>query len=127
MILINFSHPLTPLQLDEIQKMAGVSIQQTIEVFATVDLERPLAEQVVELANAVGLSEEQWASEAILISLPSYAPVAACLLAELHGRLGYFPSIVRLRPIVASKTRQYELAEIVNLQFMRANARDRRQ
>ena len=49
--------------------------------------------------------------------------IAACVLAELHGRMGYFPTIVRLRPVAGSVSREYELAELIGLQDVRDAAR----
>jgi hypothetical protein len=48
------------------------------------------------------------------------------LLAELHGRCGYFPAAVRLRPVPDSVPPRFEVAEIVNLQAVREKARGRR-
>jgi len=48
------------------------------------------------------------------------------LLAELHGRMGYFPPIVRLRPVPNALPPRFEVAEIINLQAVREAARTRR-
>ncbi|MFN3763696.1 MAG: CRISPR-associated protein Csx15, partial [Anaerolineae bacterium] len=48
------------------------------------------------------------------------------LLAELHGRCGYFPAMLRVRPVPGSTPPRYEVAEIVNLQMLREEARKRR-
>jgi hypothetical protein len=61
-----------------------------------------------------------------LVNLPALAPAAAALLAELHGRMGYFPAIVRIRPVAGSTPPAYEVAEIINLQAVRDAARERR-
>jgi hypothetical protein len=50
----------------------------------------------------------------------------AVLIAELHGRMGYFPAIVRIRPISGSTPPQFELAEIINLHQIRSQARSQR-
>jgi hypothetical protein len=49
------------------------------------------------------------------------------LLAELHGRMGYFPAIVRLRPMPESVPPRFEVAEVINLQAVREHARLSRQ
>jgi hypothetical protein len=63
----------------------------------------------------------------MIINPPGYAPATAALLAELHGRSGYFPAILRLRPVVDTTPTVYEVAEIVNLQVVREQARTRRE
>jgi len=52
--------------------------------------------------DGVGLTSQQWQTELLLVNLPSLNHIATCLLAELHKRKGYFPSILRLRPIVGN-------------------------
>jgi len=48
------------------------------------------------------------------------------LLAEVHGRTGYFPTIIRLRPVAGVTPPQFEVAELLNLQAVRDAARVRR-
>ena len=73
-----------------------------------------------------GLSPQQWQTETILVNPPSYNFLTAALLAELHGRMGYFPPILRLRPFKDSLPPRFEVAEIINLQHIRDEARTRR-
>jgi len=57
---------------------------------------------------------------------PSLNFVAVALLAELHGRCGYFPAHLRMRPVEGSIPRQYKVAEVLDLQAARDEARKRR-
>ncbi len=61
----------------------------------------------------------------LLVNPPGFAPAAFVLLAELHGRIGHFPALIRLRPKPGPVT-TYEVAEIPNLQSIREEARRRR-
>ena len=106
--------------------MAGRAIVEVREHMAQFDHDRPFAAQVVELVDAVGLTPAQWQTEAILVNPPAFAPVAAVVIAELHGRMGYFPAIVRVRPVAGSVLQEYEVAEIINLQAVRDAARESR-
>src|SRR5207237_10445250 len=54
----------------------------------------------------------------ILINPPGYAPAAILLLAEIHGRIGHFPTLIRMRPKHASVT-TYEVIQLLNLQTIR--------
>ena len=72
------------------------------------------------------LSAEALQTEPVLVNLPSLNFIAALLLAELHGRMGYFPPVLRLRPEPGSLPPQYEVAEILNLQSVRDGARRKR-
>lgn len=127
MILINFSHPVTDEQRAQIEALTEQTIIRTIEQAAHFDTEQPFAPQVATLINNVGLSSAEWQTEPLLIILPSLNFGAAVLLAELHGRCGYFPPIVRIRPVSDSLPPKFEVAEIINLQAVREEARKTRQ
>jgi hypothetical protein len=126
MILLNFAHPLTTEQLRHIEALLGQPIDRVIEIPSQVDPQQPLAPQVVAMADAAGLTSQQWQTESILINLPSLNYSAALLLAELHGRCGYFPPCLRLRPVKDTLPPRFEVAEVLNLQAVRDAARQRR-
>lgn len=126
MILINLSHPLTLEQKKEIEQQVGQALSVLIERPAQFDLARPFAEQAAALVDDLGLTPEEWQTSPLLVNLPSLNFGAAAVLAELHGRCGYFPPVVRLRPVAGSLPPRYEVAEVVNLQAMRDEARKRR-
>ena len=127
MILLNFSHPLTEAQRAEIERLAGQPISRLVEVPTQFDHDRPFAVQVTALADAAGLTATEWQTEPIVVNPPALSAIAAALLAELHGRMGYFPPIVRLRPAEDALPPRYDAAEIVNLQAVRDAARRKRQ
>jgi len=52
--------------------------------------------------------------------------ITALPLAALHGRMGYFPPVIRLRPAADSLPPRYEVVEILNLQAVRDAARQER-
>jgi hypothetical protein len=126
MLLLNFSHPLTPDQVKGIEAITGQTVERTIEAQAQFDHARLFPEQVRELVEGLGLTPAQWQQEALLINPPSLNVIAVTLLAELHGRMGYFPPVVRLRPVAGSTPTRYEVAEVINLQQVRDEARLRR-
>lgn len=127
MILLNFSHPLAPDQLSQIARLSGKEIAKTIHLPVHFDAAKPYAEQIEALVDRVGLTPQQWQNEAILLNPPSFSFIAAALLAELHGRMGYFPPCIRLRPVEGSLPPRFEAAEIMNLNAIREQARRRRQ
>lgn len=126
MIVINFSHPLNGSQKQKIEELAQEPIQKVINVPFQLDNNQSFISQVVEQINVVGLSSMEWQTEPILVNPPAYAPAGAILLAELHGRMGYFPTILRIRPVPNSTPPSFEVAELVNLQAIREQARARR-
>ena len=126
MILLNFSHPLTAAQAAQIETLTGRGPQQVIEVPVQFDEALPFAPQVRALVNAVGLDARAWQTTPLLLLLPSLNFIAAALLAELHGRMGYFPPVLRTRPVADSLPRTYEIAEVLDLQALREDARKQR-
>ena len=90
------------------------------------DLQRPFADQTRELFAGPQLADVLWQTAPLLVRLPSLEAIAACVLAELHGRTGYFPSIVHLRPVAGSVSREFEFAELTPLQEIRDEARGTR-
>ena len=126
MILLNFSHPLTPEQQAQIEALAGQPVERILSAPAQFDEQQPFAPQLQALLASLPLSPDDWQTLPILIILPSLNFIAAVLLAELHGRMGYFPPVVRLRPVANSLPRRYEVAELLDLQAIREAARRQR-
>jgi hypothetical protein len=126
MIVVNFSHPLTPAQLSAIEALLQERIVQLVEVktyFNEVEYAALYRTGARALVGSVGLTSAQWQQERLLINLPSLNVIAALVLAELHGRMGYFPSVIRLRPVPESMPPQFEVEEILNLHAVREKAR----
>lgn len=126
MILLNFSHPLTSAQRAQIETLTGQTIARAIEVPTQFDEQQPFGPQLAALLAQVDLTPQAWQSEPLLVILPSLNFISALLLAELHGRMGYFPPIVRTRPVANAIPRRYEVAEILDLQALREAARKTR-
>ncbi|WP_322815520.1 CRISPR-associated protein Csx15 [Chloroflexus sp.] len=126
MIILNYAHPITAAQQEQIVALTGQHIDRLLDIPSQIDQQQPLLPQIVAIADAAGLSPQQWQSEAILVNLPALNFSAAALLAELHGRMGYFPPVLRIRPMAGSLPPRYEVAEILNLQVLRDEARTRR-
>ena len=125
MLILNFTHPLTDEHRAQIEALAGASIDEVRTIPVQIDQAEPLEAQVSRIVDAVQLSSQEWQTRPLLVNPPGYAPAAFTLLAELHGRIGHFPSLVRLRPRSGPVT-SYEVAELLNLQAIREAARKRR-
>lgn len=123
--LLNFTRILTDEQFTQIELAVGKRIGQVRNLPIDFGDTRPYGPQCVAVAEQVGFTPHEWATLPIVINPPGFAPGALALLSELHGRLGYFPVVVRLRPVAGSMPRHYEFAEIINLQALRDAARER--
>jgi hypothetical protein len=126
MLLLNFSHPLTAEHLQQIEALTGQKVEQVIEVQSQIDPQQPLLPQIVALADQIKLSPKEWQTLPLLINPPSLNFIAVTLLAELHGRCGYFPTHLRMRPVSQSIPPRYAVAEVIDLQTVRDTARRRR-
>ncbi len=136
MIVLNFSHPFTAEHVAQIECLTGQKIDRLIDVPTQIDPQQPLIPQVVALADAAGLTPTDWQTLPLLVNPPSLNFIAVALLAELHGRCGYFPAHLRLRraggqvgdsvTFAQPGPPQYEVAEILDLQAVREAARRRR-
>ena len=126
MILLNFAHPLTADHIAQVEALTSQKVDRVVEVHTQIDPQQPLVPQVVAMADAAGLSPDEWQTLPLLVNPPSLNFIAVALLAELHGRCGYFPAHLRLRPVQGSLPPQYEVAEILDLQAVRDMARKRR-
>lgn len=127
MILLNFSHPITREQIEAIEALTRQTVERTIALPTQFDHQQPFLPQLAQLMEKIELRPEEWQTASLLVNPPSLNFITALVLAEIHGRTGYFPPIVRLRPVKDALPPRYEVAEILNLQQVRDNARLKRQ
>jgi len=126
MLIVNFSHPLTDTQKAQIEALTGQAIEQIVAVPVQFDNAQPFVPQLERLMAQIPLTSETWQTAPILVNPPSLNFITALLIAELHGRMGYFPPIIRIRPVSDAVPPRFEVAEILNLQAVRDKARARR-
>jgi hypothetical protein len=126
MILLNFTHPITPEQALQIESMTDEPLEGVIDIPVQFNNEQPFLPQMQELIDNLPLNPQQLQTLVVLVNPPSLNVITAMLLAELHGRMGYFPPVLRLRPSNNGLAVKYEVAEVINLQAIRDQARKKR-
>ncbi len=126
MFILNFAHPLTDEQLEQVRALTGEPVEGVLEAASQIDPGQSLAPQVAKMVDGLNIDARRWQSEAWLVNPPALNFSAVVLLAELHGRLGYFPPCLRLRPVPGALVPRFEAAEVLNLQQLREAARLRR-
>ncbi len=126
MILLNYSHPLTPAQKSQVEALTGQPVEQVIDQPVQFDPDQPFQPQLLALMARLPLDALTLQTAQIVVNPPSLNFITALLLAELHGRMGYFPPVLRLRPVANSLPPRYEAAEVLNLQAVRDGARTTR-
>ncbi len=125
MLILNFTHPLTDEQRAQIEVLAGASVEEICTIPVQIDQAQALEALIRVIIDEMQISSQEWQTCSLLINPPGYAPAAFVLLAELHGRIGHFPALIRLRSKTGSLP-GYEVAELVNLQAVRETARKRK-
>ena len=126
MILLNFAHPLTHAQRVAVEARTGAAIDRVFDAPAQFDHQQPFEPQLLALMARLPLTPLEWQTEQIVVNPPSLNFIAVALIAELHGRMGYFVPCIRMRPDIDSLPPRFEVAEILNLQALRDAARTRR-
>lgn len=126
MIVLNFSHPLSALQLEQLEAISGELIDEVIVVDSFVDQTESLPAQVSHWINELEIDSSRWQSERWLVNLPALNVSTALVLAQLHGRMGYFPACVRIVPKQTAVSPKFLVAEVLNLQAVRNTARRNR-
>lgn len=126
MVIVNFSHPLTSDHLAQVSELVGQAVEQVFDVVAQVNFDEFLAPQVVRIVDSAGLTSHDWQTQAIILNLPALSSLAGAVLAEIHGRAGYFPPVIRMKRVEGTVPVVWKVDEIVNLQALRDDARRRR-
>lgn len=126
MILLNFSHPLTSEQIARAEALTGQTVERVVDLPVHFDNDQDFEPQLRALSDSIPLSASELQTTPILVNLPALNFITAMLLAELHGRMGYFAPALRLRPLSGSLPPRYEVAEVLNLQNIRDAARKTR-
>ncbi|HHX87879.1 MAG TPA: hypothetical protein GX693_06870 [Firmicutes bacterium] len=126
MQILNFAHPFTEAQFAGLEALAGMKITGVTDISSQIDPDKAIEPQIEAMLDRAGLNPQDWQTKPLLINLPSLNYSAAVLLAQLHGRTGYFPPVLRLRPVTGGIAPRFETAEILNLQAMRERAREKR-
>ena len=113
-IILNFSHPLHPDTLKQVENTLGCRTEVR-QVQAQFDPSTPFAPQVDNLLDKVNMSPDEWQTAAIVVLPPALAPAAVLLMAAIHGRRGSFPLVARLRRS-DDLIERWQLAEIMDIQ-----------
>lgn len=124
MHILNFAYPITDLQLEQINTLLKPqTMEEVYNIPVQFDPTVNFQPQLETLLSAIPLTTEELQSLPLLINLPSLNSIAVMLLTSLHGRMGYFPSILRLRSKPNQTPPIFEVAEIINLQALRDYSR----
>ena len=127
-LVLNFSgHPVLQKQQKKIRNLMGWSNLEVIDVpIGTVNEDERFYKIAIQKTDSIGLRPNEWQTIPIVVIPSGYSPLWSALLAEIHGRLGHFPDVVRLRPAPQGEKEKFEVAEILDLRDIRHQARGKR-
>lgn len=121
MILINMGHPIGESQLTEVKEFFGEEIVE-MNVDSYLDINQPFTNQIAErIAEVI----RNLPDERIAFILPSLSQAAVLVVLEFFGQRSYMPEIVRWKK-VSNNPPRYGLAEVIQLETYRHEARKRR-
>ena len=127
-LILNFSgHPVSPGQQQAIEKQMQWTSSSVVDVrLGNVPEDNTFEAAITKAIDRTELSPEEWQTTPIVAVPAGYPAVWSVILASLHGRLGHFPDVARLRPTPPGSGEKYEVAEILNLREHRHASRGKR-
>ena len=127
-LVITFSpHPLLPGQRAAIRAKTGWPALEVIDGgVGNVPEGQNFVSAAVRYLDRIDLLPAEWQIYPLVVVPAGYSVLWSAFLAELHGRLGYFPDLVRLRPAPAVMDAKYEGAGIERLRDVRNQALGKR-
>lgn len=117
--VLNFSHPITPEQEEQIRRLVGDI--EVVTVPFHLDVYRSIPDQVREIVDGIGWDRTEWESRAFIVNAPGMSIGALALIAEIAGRCGYLPAVLFLRRVDGVPPR-FEVAAIIDLEESRLSA-----
>lgn len=119
MLLVNFSGqpPGTELLLS-LAALTGMPVEEVRDVVVPATLPvGDFEEGIAQLVEAIGYTQVQLQTCPVVVIPPEASDIACGVIAELHGRMGHFPGLLRWN---------VGAFEVVNLQQLRSQALGRR-
>lgn len=134
--VLNFSHPFTDAQQRQLREILSVKTTipvedihlniQTIRVQIAFDSPASLHEQMRDIIDGIGWDAEAWQTTPFLVRLPALTDAASVALADIHGRAGYFPSVITFKRVGDAVPPVFDVWDVLSLQTVRENARTQR-
>jgi hypothetical protein len=94
MIIVNFGHPITSKQQDQIIQLAGGPIDRIVNVPCQIDMAQPLVPQITAILESAGLTDQEW--QQAIINLPALSTSTYLFLHWYVTRFGRWPQVLRI-------------------------------
>lgn len=103
-MILNFSHPLSK------ETIGTLGDKNVVNVPVQFDHYKSFIPQLEALTEKIEVREP------LILNLPSLNTIASLVLVYVYGRVGYFPPVIRLRPVRDALPPRFEFAELLNIQ-----------
>lgn len=120
MIILNLAEPLSTEDASVIAALAGRRLRGVRNFQPKFSDDLPLAPQVRNFVDLMGFSPKEWQTMSMVLCLPEDSVVATIIVAEVAGRRGRTPTVVRFRSDAGSGKR--EPSELISLHEVRKDA-----
>lgn len=124
MTILNLASQLSSDDVSAVAALSGRKPRRVVNVVPNFVESEPLGPQVRELLDGLGFSSADWEKQSIILNLPPDPAASALIVAEIAGRRGRTPSVIRWRTAPGGQGR--EPAEVISLHEIRKEARHQR-
>ena len=129
MIILNFSHPLTDYQKEQIRKKLSMPVSEwkkskIVRVDCYINIDRSLPSQINKILD--GLPAKVWHQHIAFVP-PPIAHSAILIMISIRERCGYYPQSIRIKREKKSLPPQYVVAEVIDLNSFRETSRAKRE
>ena len=116
MILLNFSSPFKSVQRAQVEALLHESIDRVVNFHCQVDSDMEILPQFYPMMAKLPLNDAELKDEPVVVVLPAQNYLAVLVMAYLHGRMGYFPPVIRTRLGTTGFLPIHEVAELLDPQ-----------
>lgn len=123
LLVLGFSHPITDPQKPEIAQLLGCQVSDIEFREGSRQYEYTTVEELIDTVRAqidfMKISAADWQKTRIVVNLPAHSAGAMIALTEMHGRMGFFPEVLRLE---LGEDKAYHATEEIDLEIIRHKA-----
>lgn len=119
--VVNFSHPITPKNVEEIRMRIvgwGEFVLEVKEVQIFIDWDIDIFTQIEEAVDAVGLTPHEWRESPIVVGVPGHNLLSILVMTELNKRMGHWPTVMSFTRRTTVADTFHEVTALFNLDVL---------
>jgi hypothetical protein len=115
MLLLNFGSKIGQIEIEQINALSHDKITEWVYLPVDPYNQAPFQQQLSGLYKKAKLTNEDFMKQTLVLNLPASALNAAIILADIHGRTGKFPLVIRLRPAMFGIRVRSDVVDLLDL------------